>query len=159
VAPRGRLLVVLGLTVTHGKIVEIDMVADPARLRQFALAVLNDNDGDTVCPGTAARMPTPWHLPKYWQPPFGTRFTRPSRDGASRPGVRLLTGVGPDARGVAPRLLGFPLTIDSRTASAAERPILGGGHTRVIEAAMAWDGTTSRSAASPSRERLAEGLG
>ena len=42
VAPRGRLFLVLGLTVTHGKIVEIDVVADPARLRQFDLAVLND---------------------------------------------------------------------------------------------------------------------
>ncbi len=42
VAPRGRLLVVLGLTITRGKIVEIDVVADPARLRQLDLAVLND---------------------------------------------------------------------------------------------------------------------
>jgi RNA polymerase sigma-70 factor (ECF subfamily) len=41
VAPRGRLFVVLGLTVTRGKIVEIDVVADPARLRQLDLAVLN----------------------------------------------------------------------------------------------------------------------
>ena len=41
VAPRGRLFVVLGLTVRRGKIVEIDVVADPARLRQLNLAVLN----------------------------------------------------------------------------------------------------------------------
>jgi RNA polymerase sigma-70 factor (ECF subfamily) len=41
VAPRGRLFVVLGLTVRRGKIVEIDVVADPARLRQLDLAVLN----------------------------------------------------------------------------------------------------------------------
>jgi hypothetical protein len=78
---RAPLLVALGLTVTRRKIVEIDMVADPARLRQLALAVLNDNDGDTVGPGAAARMPTLWRLPKYWQPRFGTRFTQPSRDG------------------------------------------------------------------------------
>ncbi|MGH3753581.1 MAG: sigma-70 family RNA polymerase sigma factor [Pseudonocardiaceae bacterium] len=42
VAPRGRLLVVLGLTFTRGKIAEIDGIADPARLRQLDLAVLND---------------------------------------------------------------------------------------------------------------------
>jgi hypothetical protein len=42
VVPRGRLLVALGLTVTRGKIVEIDVVADPARLRQLDLAVLDD---------------------------------------------------------------------------------------------------------------------
>jgi RNA polymerase sigma-70 factor (ECF subfamily) len=41
VAPRGRLLLVLALTVSHGKIVEIDVVTDPARLRQIDLAVLN----------------------------------------------------------------------------------------------------------------------
>jgi RNA polymerase sigma-70 factor (ECF subfamily) len=39
-APRGRLLVVLGLTIRRGKIVEIDVVADPGRLRQLELAVL-----------------------------------------------------------------------------------------------------------------------
>jgi RNA polymerase sigma-70 factor (ECF subfamily) len=42
VAPRGRLLLVLGLTVRRHKIVEIDVVADPARLRQLDLAVLDD---------------------------------------------------------------------------------------------------------------------
>jgi RNA polymerase sigma-70 factor, ECF subfamily len=42
VAPRGRLLMVLHFTITRGKIVEIDAVADPARLRQLDLAVLND---------------------------------------------------------------------------------------------------------------------
>jgi RNA polymerase sigma-70 factor (ECF subfamily) len=41
VAPRGRLLLVLALTVSHGKIVEIDVVTDPARLRQIDLAVLD----------------------------------------------------------------------------------------------------------------------
>jgi RNA polymerase sigma-70 factor (ECF subfamily) len=38
--PRGRLLLVLGLTITRGKIVEIDVIADPARLGQLDLAVL-----------------------------------------------------------------------------------------------------------------------
>jgi RNA polymerase sigma-70 factor, ECF subfamily len=42
VAPRGRLLMVLGFTISGGKIVEIDAIADPARLRQPFLAVLDD---------------------------------------------------------------------------------------------------------------------
>jgi hypothetical protein len=42
VAPRGRLSIVLGFTITDGRIVEIDVVADPERLRQLDLAVLND---------------------------------------------------------------------------------------------------------------------
>jgi hypothetical protein len=42
VAPRGRLLLVLVLTITHGKIAAIDVVADPKHLRQLDLAVLND---------------------------------------------------------------------------------------------------------------------
>jgi hypothetical protein len=42
VAPRGRLLGVLAFTVRAGKIVEIDILADPARLRQLDLAVLDD---------------------------------------------------------------------------------------------------------------------
>jgi RNA polymerase sigma factor (sigma-70 family) len=42
VAPRGRLLVVLRFTIIRGKIVDIDVVADPARLRQLDLAVLNN---------------------------------------------------------------------------------------------------------------------
>lgn len=42
VAPHGRLLVVLGLKITHGKIVEIDVVTDPERLRQLDLPVIND---------------------------------------------------------------------------------------------------------------------
>ena len=42
VAWHGRLSLVLNLTVTHGKIVEINVVADPARLRQIDLAVLGD---------------------------------------------------------------------------------------------------------------------
>jgi len=39
VAPRGRLLIVLGFTIRGGK---IDAIADPARLRQLDLAVLDD---------------------------------------------------------------------------------------------------------------------
>jgi RNA polymerase sigma-70 factor (ECF subfamily) len=42
VAPRGRLLMVLVPTVANGTIVTIDVVADPERLRQLDLAVLND---------------------------------------------------------------------------------------------------------------------
>ncbi len=41
-APRGRPRVVFGFTITRGKIVEIDLVADPERLRQLDLAILND---------------------------------------------------------------------------------------------------------------------
>jgi RNA polymerase sigma-70 factor (ECF subfamily) len=41
VAPRGRLLMVLLFTITNGKIVEIEAVADPNRLRQFDLALLS----------------------------------------------------------------------------------------------------------------------
>ncbi len=40
-APRGQLFLVLGFTITDGKITEIDVVADPARLRQLDLAVLD----------------------------------------------------------------------------------------------------------------------
>ena len=39
-APRGRPRVVFGFTITRGKIVEIDILADPTRLRQLDLAVL-----------------------------------------------------------------------------------------------------------------------
>jgi RNA polymerase sigma factor (sigma-70 family) len=42
VAPRGRLFAVLGLTVMRGKILEIDVAADPERLRQLDVAVLDD---------------------------------------------------------------------------------------------------------------------
>jgi RNA polymerase sigma-70 factor, ECF subfamily len=42
VAPRGRLLMVLRFRVRDGKIVEIDAIADPARLRQLDLTVLDD---------------------------------------------------------------------------------------------------------------------
>jgi RNA polymerase sigma factor (sigma-70 family) len=41
-APGGRPRVVFGFKVTGGKIVEIDLIADPARLRQLALAILDD---------------------------------------------------------------------------------------------------------------------
>jgi len=33
---------VFGFTITHGKIVEIELIADPARLSQLDLAVLDD---------------------------------------------------------------------------------------------------------------------
>ncbi len=41
-APRGRLFRALSFTFTRGKIVQIDVIADPERLRQLDLAVLND---------------------------------------------------------------------------------------------------------------------
>lgn len=41
-APGGQPRVVFGFTIARGKIVEIDLVADPDRLRQLDLAVLND---------------------------------------------------------------------------------------------------------------------
>jgi RNA polymerase sigma-70 factor (ECF subfamily) len=42
VARRGRLFRALGFTFRGGKIVEIDILADPARLRRLDLAVLDD---------------------------------------------------------------------------------------------------------------------
>jgi RNA polymerase sigma-70 factor (ECF subfamily) len=42
VAPRGRLMMVLDLKIVDGKIVEIDAIADPERLRTLDLAVLSD---------------------------------------------------------------------------------------------------------------------
>jgi RNA polymerase sigma factor (sigma-70 family) len=42
VAPRRRLLLVLGFTIRGGKIVEIDAIADPERLSRLDLAVLDD---------------------------------------------------------------------------------------------------------------------
>jgi RNA polymerase sigma-70 factor, ECF subfamily len=41
VSQRGRPVSVAGFTVTHGKIVEIDLLADPARLRQLDLTLLD----------------------------------------------------------------------------------------------------------------------
>ena len=41
-APRGRLFRALSFTITRGKIVQIDVIADPERLRQLDLAALND---------------------------------------------------------------------------------------------------------------------
>ncbi|MEU7005093.1 sigma-70 family RNA polymerase sigma factor [Nonomuraea sp. NPDC046570] len=40
VAPGGRLLIALTITITDGKITEYEVIADPARLRQLDLAVL-----------------------------------------------------------------------------------------------------------------------
>jgi RNA polymerase sigma factor (sigma-70 family) len=42
VAPRGRPVAVAGFTVEGGKIVEIDLLADPARLRELDLTALED---------------------------------------------------------------------------------------------------------------------
>ncbi|MFL6009852.1 MAG: sigma-70 family RNA polymerase sigma factor [Rubrobacteraceae bacterium] len=42
VAPRGRLLMVLGFRARGRKIFEIDAIADPARLRQLDLTILDD---------------------------------------------------------------------------------------------------------------------
>ena len=42
VAPRGLLLLVLLFTIVHGRIVLIETIADPARLRRLELAVLSD---------------------------------------------------------------------------------------------------------------------
>jgi RNA polymerase sigma-70 factor (ECF subfamily) len=42
VAPHGRPFSVMGFTVSNGKIVEINALADPARLRQIDLTVLDD---------------------------------------------------------------------------------------------------------------------
>jgi hypothetical protein len=41
VAPRGRPVAVAGFTVARGQIVEIDLLADPARLRELDLTVLD----------------------------------------------------------------------------------------------------------------------
>ncbi len=41
-APHGRLFRALSFTITNDKIVQIDVIVDPARLRQLDLAVLND---------------------------------------------------------------------------------------------------------------------
>ena len=41
IAPRGRLMMVLTISVRDGKIAEIEAVADPQRVRQFDLAVLD----------------------------------------------------------------------------------------------------------------------
>jgi RNA polymerase sigma-70 factor (ECF subfamily) len=42
VAPRGQLLIAMRCKVTAGKIVEMDVIADPERLRQLELAALDD---------------------------------------------------------------------------------------------------------------------
>jgi hypothetical protein len=42
VAPGGRPIAVMGFTIRGGRITEIDILADPARLRRLDLAVLNN---------------------------------------------------------------------------------------------------------------------
>ena len=44
IAPRGRLFRVLRLTISAGKIVQIDVTGDPARLAEFDLAVLAEGE-------------------------------------------------------------------------------------------------------------------
>ena len=41
IVPQGRLMGALGFTFSGGKITEIDIAADPQRLRRFSLAVLD----------------------------------------------------------------------------------------------------------------------
>ena len=41
-APGGRPRVVFGFTITRGKIVEIDILANPVRLRRLDVAILDD---------------------------------------------------------------------------------------------------------------------
>jgi hypothetical protein len=41
-APRGRLLRALTFTIDNGRIVEVDVIADPKRLSQLDLAVVKD---------------------------------------------------------------------------------------------------------------------
>lgn len=45
VAPRGRLLAALRLTIEHGRIIEIDVIADPTRLGQLPLAASQTQRG------------------------------------------------------------------------------------------------------------------
>jgi len=40
-APRGKLVYVLSFTIRHGKIAEVDLISDPARIRRLVLAVFN----------------------------------------------------------------------------------------------------------------------
>ncbi|HEV7936315.1 MAG TPA: hypothetical protein VGP70_28905 [Actinomadura sp.] len=40
-APRGKLFLVLGFTITDDKVTEIDIIADPERLRDLDLAALD----------------------------------------------------------------------------------------------------------------------
>ena len=42
VAPQGRLLMVLDVTIRAGRIAEIDAIADPARLAGLEIALLGD---------------------------------------------------------------------------------------------------------------------
>jgi RNA polymerase sigma-70 factor (ECF subfamily) len=42
VARNGRPVTIMGFTVKHGRITEIDILADPVRLRQLDLTALND---------------------------------------------------------------------------------------------------------------------
>jgi hypothetical protein len=52
VAPRGRLSTVIVFKISRGRIVEMDVIADPARLSQLHLAVL-----DSFMDSTAPSLP------------------------------------------------------------------------------------------------------
>ena len=83
-------------------------------------------------------MPTSWHLPRYRQPRFGTRLTKP------QPGRGVtVQRAAPDRRvpglvGVWHRACYDSLATDSSKASTAERTLLGGSHPCVVDAALAW---------------------
>jgi hypothetical protein len=44
VTVRGRPIAVMGFTVAEGKIIEMDAIADPERVRRIAAAVLSDEE-------------------------------------------------------------------------------------------------------------------
>ena len=46
VAPHGRLLMVLAITVADGRVAGYDVIADPARLARLELAVLDGPGGE-----------------------------------------------------------------------------------------------------------------
>jgi hypothetical protein len=84
VAPRGRLLIVLGVTVTHGKIVEIDVVADPSAFVSWTWRS-STTEHAKLCPhitDIAGARPTP----------LGTAEAQPDN-----PEVGFLTLLRPDS--------------------------------------------------------------
>ena len=61
-APGGRPRVVFGFTITRGKIVAIDILADPARLHQLDLAVLSKRESATPTLLASDDLALPLHL-------------------------------------------------------------------------------------------------
>jgi RNA polymerase sigma-70 factor, ECF subfamily len=55
VAPRGRLSTVIVFKISRARIVEMDVIADPARLRQLHLAVLRDSTAPSPPPASSPR--------------------------------------------------------------------------------------------------------